>query len=93
MQNDVFVQVLSSFPYPFIYRHDRSIYQTHPHLDPLNLFRNVIIASFCGYFVGKFAKRRELSFAMMFPLPLVGKFVYDEWRESATLRKHGDIDF
>ena len=30
---------------------------------------------------------------MLFPLPLVGKFVYDEWKESATLRKHGEIDF
>lgn len=77
MQNDIVFQLLTNLTYPFIYRHDRTIYKEYHHLDLLHLFRNAIMASACGYFIGKFAKRRELIYGAILPIPLVVKFVYD----------------
>ena len=58
MQNDIILNLLTKIPYPFINRHNRNIYSTYEHLDPIKLFKNIIIASSCGYFIGKIMKRR-----------------------------------
>jgi hypothetical protein len=60
----------------------------HPEVDPLQLMKKCLVASFAGYWVGKFLKRKEGLFALGFSLPLVIKYVYDEWRLSKDLKEY-----
>ena len=82
MHTDPLIQTLSKMPYPFINRHDRTLYQHHPHADPLRTFKHSLIAGLTGYWVGKVRGRREGLLALIFPLPVVSKFIWDEWRIS-----------
>jgi hypothetical protein len=71
--------LIKSFPYPFIVRHERiEVYSEHPEMDYAVLWRYSIRYALAGYIVGKFFKM-PLTFAILFPLPLIGKFLYDEY--------------
>lgn len=58
MESDLIFRVLTEVNYPLLYRHDRSIYKSAPQIDPLELMKKGMIASFVGYWVGKFSNRK-----------------------------------
>jgi hypothetical protein len=73
-------QILNKCPYPFIVRHNRSeLYQKYPEVDPVMMVRKSVFLATAGYFVGTFV-RRPLTVAILTPLPLFIKFLYDEYQ-------------
>jgi hypothetical protein len=39
--------------------------------------KKCIVAALAGYWIGKYSRRRELFFALLFPLPFIFKYFYD----------------
>ena len=72
-------QFIRNSGFPIIVRHDRQIYKTEPQfLDPVNLFRRVILAGTAGYFIGRKVNRLEVPFAFGFAcLPLFVQIATD----------------
>lgn len=92
MQHDSVIQMIAKLPFPLIHRHDRALYHQHPQADPVALFKHCLVASFAGYWVGKFKGRKEGLLALVFPLPILCKFAWDEWKLSSTegVTKYGE---
>jgi hypothetical protein len=79
--------------YPWIARIDRSIYQGYPQLDPVRLLRHCFYAALGGYAVARVAGWNRLWCSAGLVLPLLVKFLADEWRLSSELPPPGLIDF
>lgn len=75
MENDLVLKVLGKLQYPWLYRHDRRLYEKHPEVDPLNLMRQIFLSSLLGFWVGKAFKKREFLFAAIFTLPSIAIFL------------------
>ena len=79
MESDLAFRTIVKIGYPWIYRHDRGLYQKYDKLDPLEMGKNCMIASSFGYFVGKIMKRRERIYSAFFCIPIIIKYAWDEW--------------
>lgn len=77
MESDIVLRALMKVGYPWIYRHDRRVYEKYTKIDPLELMKNCIIASSIGYLVGKLMKRREKVYSTLFCIPIIFKYIWD----------------
>ena len=78
-EESLIYQFIKNSGVPFIVRHNRHIYKTEPQfLDPVNLFRRVVVAAVAGYFIGRKIRRLEVSFTLGFAcLPLLFQLATD----------------
>ena len=88
MENDIVFRAITQLQYPVLYRHDRSIYKSHPEVDPLRLAQRCVAEAFAGYWVRKLYKRREIAFACAFTVPFVAVFLYDESKLAEASKKY-----
>ena len=78
------LKTLRAVRYPWVSRDDRRIYERYPGLDPVGLGKKCFLGAFGGYWVGRLAGWNRTLTASVFTLPLIAKFLVDEWRLSRS---------